>query len=71
MSEIKEQIVELAPIRGLKTWMVKPVHKRVVITGAKPRIYVEGYTKKDGSYIRFKSRQRAERHIANMEKVRG
>lgn len=59
--------VEIASIYGRKAWMVRPIHKKVVITGAKPRVYVEGLVKKDGSFIRFKSRQRAERHIANMK----
>lgn len=57
---------EIAKICGRKAWIVRPVHQRTIQVNAKPRVYVEGLTKRDGSFIRFKSVQRAERHIRNM-----
>lgn len=57
---------DIPNICGRKAWLVKPTHVRVVNTGAKPRIHVDGLKKRDGSFIRFKSVSRAEAHIKNM-----
>lgn len=35
----------------------------------KPRIIVPGFNKQDGTPIRFKSTERAERHIRNIKRI--